>query len=137
MRMVLLLLIGALLPAAGAHATVTATVDRSNVELNESFLLEVVVDTNIDLEPDISALQQDFYVGQRSQLNNTTIVNGQITRSRTWTYVLMAKHVGQLIIPSLVVGTEQSDPLMVIVSETSHAPPGEADVFITSEGYLS
>ncbi len=137
MRMVLLLLIGALLPAAGVHATVTATVDRSNVELNESFLLEVVVDTNIDLEPDISALQQDFYVGQSSQLSNTTIVNGQITRSRTWTYVLMAKHVGQLIIPSLVVGTEQSDPLMVIVSETSHAPPGEADVFITSEVDLS
>ncbi len=137
MRMVLLLLVGALLPAAGANATVTATVDRSNVELNESFLLELVVDTNIDLEPDISALQQDFYIGQRSQLSNTTIVNGQVTRSRTWTYVLMAKHVGQLIIPSLVVGTEQSDPLMVIVSETSHAPPGEADVFITSEVDLS
>jgi hypothetical protein len=133
MRLTLLLLIGALLAAAGAHAAVTATVDRNKVELNESFLLEVVVDTNIDLEPDISALQQDFYVGQSSQLSNTTIINGQISRSRTWTYVLMAKHVGQLIIPSLAVGTEQSDPLMVIVSETSHAPPGEADVFITSE----
>ncbi len=134
-RTTLLVLIGALFPAAGVHAAVTATVDRNIVELNESFTLEIVVDsdTGIDLEPDISALQKDFHVGQSSQLSNTMIVNGQITRSRTWTYVLMARHVGQLIIPPLVVGTERSDPLMVIVSETSHAPPGEADVFITSE----
>ena len=98
-RKTLLVLIGALLPAAGVHAAVTATVDRNNVELNESFTLEVVVDTNIDLEPDTSALQKDFLVGQSSQLSNTTIINGQISRSRTWTYVLMARHVGQLIIP--------------------------------------
>ncbi len=129
----LLVLIATLLPAAGLHAAVTATIDRSAVELNESFMLEVIVDSNMDIEPDISVLQKDFYVGQSSQLSNTTIINGQISRSRTWTYVLMAKHVGQLIVPSLVVGTEQSDPLTVNVSATSHAPPGEADVFITSE----
>ncbi|MEE8426636.1 MAG: BatD family protein, partial [Woeseiaceae bacterium] len=132
-RMTLLSLFGALLPVVGLHAAVTATIDRDNVELNESFTLEVIVDADIDLEPDISALQQDFYVGQRSQLSNTTIINGQITRSRTWTYVLMAKTVGQLIIPPLVVGTEQTEPLTVIIRETRHAPPGEADVFITSE----
>ncbi len=132
-RNTILVLIGALITDAGVHAAYTATVDRNNVELNESFTLEVVVDTNIDLEPDPSALQKDFLVGQSSQLSNTTIINNQITRSRTWTYVLMARHVGQLVIPPLVVGTEQSEPLIVIVSETSHTPPGEADVFITSE----
>lgn len=132
-RMTLLSLFGVLLPVTGLHAAVTATIDRDSVELNESFTLEVFVDADIDVEPDISALQQDFYVGQSSQLSNTTIINGQITRSRTWKYVLMGKNVGQLIIPPLVVGTEQSEPLTVIIRETSHAPPGEADVFITSE----
>ena len=39
-----------------ADASVVASVDRPNVELNESFTLKVTVDTAIDVEPDASAL---------------------------------------------------------------------------------
>ena len=81
----------ALLFASATQAAVIASIDRANVELNESFTLKVTVDTAIDVEPDASALEEDFFVGTRSQLSNTTIVNGQISRSRTWTYVLMAR----------------------------------------------
>ncbi|SVE12882.1 uncharacterized protein METZ01_LOCUS465736, partial [marine metagenome] len=88
-----------ILLAAPSQASVIASVDRPNVELNESFTLKITVDTAIDVEPDASALEEDFYVGTRSQLSNTTIVNGQISRSRTWTYVMMAKREGNLIIP--------------------------------------
>ena len=66
-----------------AQAAVTARVDRNSIDLNESFMLEIVVDTEIDLQPDISALHEDFYVGQSSQLSNTMIINGEISRSRT------------------------------------------------------
>jgi len=124
----------ALLFAAGtAQAGVTARVDRNTIDLNESFMLEVVVDGEIDLEPDIAAVERDFYVGQSSQLSNTMIINGEITRSRTWTYQLMAKHVGQLEIPPVSVGAESSQPIAITVREPSDAPPGEADVFISSE----
>jgi len=122
-----------LLAAATAQASVTARVDRNTIDLNESFMLEVVVDTEIDLEPDITALEHDFYVGQSSQLSNTMIINGEITRSRTWSYQLMAKHTGQLQIPPVSVGTESSQPIAITVREPTDAPPGEADVFITSE----
>jgi len=93
LSMLMLMLMLALLvwPAMSAQAAVIAAVDRANVELNESFTLKITVDTAIDVEPDASALDEEFYVGTRSQLSNTTIVNGQISRSRTWTYVLMAK----------------------------------------------
>jgi len=121
------------LASATAHAGVTARIDRNTIDLNESFMLEVVVDTEIDLEPDISALDESFYVGQSSQLSNTMIVNGAITRSRTWTYQLMAKRTGQLEIPPISVGAEQSQPVRITVREPANAPPGEADVFITSE----
>ena len=116
-----------------AQAAVTARIDRNAIELNESFMLEVVVDTEIDLQPDISALHEDFYVGQSSQLSNTMIINGEISRSRTWTYQLMAKRTGELVIPSVTVGSESSQPLRITVRQPTDAPPGEADVFITSE----
>lgn len=116
-----------------AYAAVVASIDRAEVELNESFTLKVTVDTAIDVEPNVDALNEDFYVGTRSQLSNTTIVNGQISRSRTWTYVLMAKRDGTLTIPPVEVAGEQSDPIEITVKPVSNAAPGEADIFITAE----
>jgi hypothetical protein len=122
-----------LLSASTAQAAVKARVDRNTIDLNESFMLEIVVDTEIDLQPDISALHEDFYVGQSSQLSNTMIINGEISRSRTWSYQLMAKRTGDLVIPPVSVGSERSEPLTITVRQPANAPPGEADVFITSE----
>ena len=122
-----------LLTTSVALAGVTANVDRSSVDLNESFMLEIVVDTNIDVEPDISVLDENFYRGQISQLSNTSIINGQIRRSRTWTITLMAKATGSQEIPAIAVGTEKTQPLNIVINEPVNAPPGEADVFVTSE----
>ena len=122
-----------LLCAAQAHAGVTASIDRADIELNESFTLELTADSNIDLMPDVSVLEKDFHVGQSNQLSNTTIMNGQIRRSKTWSYVLMPKRAGQLVIPAIAVGNEQSNPLVVDVTQPSYSPPGEAEVFITTE----
>lgn len=128
-----LIIIGLLVLVLEANAAVVANVDRGDVELNESFTLEIVIDSETNLSPDISVLDQDFYVGQGNQLSNTTISNGQIRRSKTFTYILMPKRVGQLVIPAITVGSERSDPLVVVVNEASYAPPGEADVFVSSE----
>ncbi len=122
-----------LLFALNVAAAVTARIDRADVEINESFTLKVLVDTDVDVEPDASALETDFHVGQRSQLSNTTIVNGQISRSRTWTYVLMPKRAGDLVIPPIIVGSEQSNPLHIVVAPQSKALPGEADIFVSTE----
>jgi len=118
---------------SSAVAEVTARVDRPSVDLNESFVLELMVDTNIDMEPDLSVLDENFYRGQLSQLSNTTIINGQIRRSRTWTVALMAKATGKQLIPAISVGNESSEPISITINEPTNAPPGEADVFITSE----
>ena len=104
-----------------AQAAVTARVDRNTIDLNESFMLEIVVDTEIDLEPDISTLHEDFYVGQSSQLSNTMIINGEISRSRTWSYQLMAKRTGELEIPPVTVGSERSEPLRISVRQPTNA----------------
>jgi hypothetical protein len=103
------------------------------VDLNESFMLEIIVDTNTDDEPDLTVLEAGFYVGQVSQLSNTSIYNGDIRRSRTWTIALMPKSTGEQEIPAITVGTEQSAPVKITVNEPSNSPPGEADVFVASE----
>ena len=123
----------ALFCGAQASAAVVTRVDRADIELNESFTLEVITDENIDMQPDISVLEVDFYIGQGSQLSNTTIVNGQIRRSKTWTYVLMPRRAGEITIPPISVGSQQSAPLTITVSEPTYAPPGEAEVFLTAE----
>jgi len=122
-----------LFAVSSAGAAVRAQIDRLTVDLNESFMLEIIVDSNTDLEPDLAPLEADFYVGQISQLSNTSIFNGEIKRSRTWTIALMPKRTGVLQIPAIRIGTEQSDPVNINVNEPTDAPPGEADVFVTSE----
>ena len=126
-------LCGALVLISNAGAAVTARVDRPSVDLNESFVLEVMVDSNIDMEPDLTVLDQNFYRGQLSQLSNTSIINGQIRRSRTWTIALMAKSTGKQDIPAITVGNDQSQVISITINEPANAPPGEADVFITSD----
>ena len=122
-----------LLFSGAAPAEVIASVDRSSVELNESFILKLTIDSQTDAEPDAAALDEDFYVGSRGHISNTTIMNGQVRKIRTWSFVLMAKRAGELTIPSIKIGSEQSNPVRVTASPQSIAIPGEADIFITAE----
>jgi len=123
----------ALVFAASASAEVTTRIDRPSVDLNESFVLEISVDSNIDSQPDLTVLDEKFYRGQVSQLSNTSIINGQMRRSRTWSIALMAKSTGKQEIPGIAVGNDKSLPITITINEPIHAPPGEADVFVTSE----
>ena len=133
MHKTVLIALATVLVSAQSLAAVVTRVDRADIELNESFTLEVISDANIDSQPDVSVLDESFYIGQGSQLSNTTIVNGQIRRSKTWTYVLMPRTAGRITIPPISVGTEKSEPLVISVSEPSYSPPGEAEVFVTSD----
>lgn len=116
-----------------ANSAVVASVDRQRVEQNESFSLELVVDSTADMAPDLSVLDEDFVIGATRRLSNTNIINGQITRSMTWTISLMARRSGEITIPPITIGNEQSNPVAIAVTEPSYEPPGEADVFITAD----
>ena len=123
----------ALTLATAASATVTASIDRDRIESNESFTLKITVDSTADLAPDLAVLEQDFEVGQTSQLTEAHIVNGAVSRSVSWSVVLTPRRAGLLSIPALTIGTEQSEPLTITVVEPAKLPPGEADVFLASE----
>ncbi len=130
--MVRRLLLLALL-APGVASAVTASIDRDRIEINESFTLTLVVEGDVNAEPDLSVLERDFYVLSRNQSSSTTIVNGRVSRSRTWVIALMAKQTGVLEVPPVSLGAESSEPLKVTVTPQTEAPPGEADIFLTAE----
>lgn len=122
-----------LVMSAPLRAEITASVDRADIELNETFTLKVTVDNGQGGEPDASALNKDFDVLQLNQGSSTMIVNGDISRSFTWSYTLMPKVAGQIEIPPIKIGNEQSNPLYINVAEPSTTLAGESDIFVTAD----
>jgi hypothetical protein len=115
-----------------AWATLQAYVDRNPVAEDESFTLTLESSSDVDGSPDLSPLRQDFDVEGRSKSNSLSIINGSVSRKTQWQISLMAKHSGQLQIPAISVGSEQTQPLTVTVTPASQAQaaPGSGDLFL-------
>ena len=85
-----------------AFTNVTATVDKNPVVANESFVLTVTADDDVDTTAfDTSALTRDFSVGRTSVSSPTSMINYQTTRNTKWTTVLIARKPGRYQIPPL------------------------------------
>ena len=102
----LILAAAALLPAAPASAylTVTAETDRSSLGINENLYLTVTVagDSASVPEPKLPNMQNfNVYSSGRSQ--SISIINGKITTSVSFTYILTPRFLGQQTIPSITV----------------------------------
>jgi len=116
--MLILLLWGGLQPAV---AEVEVTIDRNPVQVNESFQLVFSLDQNPDRAPDFSVLQQHFLVLGKNRSNSISIINGDYQRSVKWTLQLMAKQIGEFVIPAIRFGAESSEPFQVTVKPSALA----------------
>ncbi len=110
--------------ANGWASTITATVDRDPVRLDESFTLVFDAEGSVDADPDFRSLERDFDILHRSQSTNMSFINGQISNTKQWTLVLMPKRLGELTIPSIPFGKDRSPLLRVTVISAQHAQPG-------------
>ncbi|MFD2110892.1 BatD family protein [Thiorhodococcus fuscus] len=128
---VLLLSIGLAVQAAD----LTARVDRTRINANETLSLQLVAEGDAQGEPDLSPLSGDFDILSRGQSKTTSIVNGRISSTREWTIELAPKHSGVLRIPSLALGQRQSQPLTVEVvsGSTATASAGDKPLFLKEE----
>ena len=95
--------------AAGQPISVQAQVDRQEVTVGESFLLQIKIDgDDSPVEPDLSGLQ-DFTVqpkgGGQNNRESITIINGKVNRISEHGYIfqyqLTPKRDGMLTIPSV------------------------------------
>lgn len=105
-----------------------ATVDRTRVFLGESLTLTVSVEGGGDV--DMSEIQ-DFDVVSRSSGTSISIINGQMTKTSEYRYILTPKKTGELTIPALQAGNAVTEPITVTVlkrgDSKAQGGPGRTD----------
>jgi hypothetical protein len=108
----------ALSPAL-ADVSVRATVDRAAVAPGESIQLRVTVSGGSG-DVDLSGLD-DFKVISQGTSSSVSIVNGDMSRETTSTYLLLPRRRGRLTIPALAVEADgriyRSKPIVIIVTD--------------------
>ncbi len=118
-----------------ALTKVVSSIDKNPVIANESFVLTVTADDDVDADAlDTSALLNDFIVGRTSVSSQTSMINFNTTRTTTWTTVLIAKQEGDYTIPSFTIEGKQTNPIQVkVLSAQDAGADTQQDIFITTE----
>ena len=134
-RLCLLILIGlcSLPSTTWAVTKLTAHVDRNPVMERESFVLEIVADDSVSsAKLDLSPLNSTgFTVGRTASSSQTQIINGSISKSTTWSIVLVAMNAGEYRIPSFELDGVKSQPLTVeVIKTTQNAGQANQPIFL-------
>ena len=106
--------------AVAQATTIGVSVDRNQVQANESFNLIFRSDSDVDDDPDFSPLEKDFDIISRSQSSNIQILNGRMEREITWNLTLIPRRTGQLQIPAIAFGSDRSNPVTVTVIQAKN-----------------
>lgn len=121
-----------------ALATVSASLERSNIGSGETVQLQLQYDGSTDTQPDLGPLKQDFDVLGSGSGSNVQVINGHMTSQTQVTVLLSPKHDGTIRIPPLQWNKQQSQVLELTVGGGGsaapgvHAPGGDAHVFVTA-----
>ncbi len=141
-------------PAGAADLTISASVDKTQLALDEQVILTVAVGgprTNLP-EPRLPAIP-NFNVHGAGRSQNISFVNGAISSSVEYRYVLVPRVAGKAVIGPITVNdggrSEQTGPIELLVLRPGSAPAaapsrpgtqgqvqqasGGADLFVTAE----
>lgn len=118
-----------------ALTKVAASIDKNPAVVNESIVLTVVANDDINSNAlDLSALTQNFIVGRTSVRSQTSMVNFDTTRTTIWSTVLIAKRAGMVTIPALTIEDKQSQPITLnVLSANDPVAQKQKNIFIDSK----
>ncbi len=129
-----ILLIGMALPIQTFAATVTASLERNPIRIDETVRLIINVDDQASNQPpDVSPLEKDFTVLGSSRSTHITIANGSQTSSTRWLVRLEPKREGAIPIPPVFVGRDQTKPLTLMVLAATAGNSKPHGIFIEVE----
>lgn len=113
----------------------SASVDKNSILLDESIRLTVVASGNADKDVlDFSELSNDFNLSTPSFSQSTQIINGDMTRTVSWSLNLYPKQIGTFNIPSFEVDGSRSQPFKIEVLPVTAANVNQPrEFFVTSE----
>ncbi|NQZ22902.1 MAG: protein BatD [Colwellia sp.] len=119
---------------AFAASKISATIDKNPVVVNESFILKIIIDDDVNTNAlNTSALLKDFIVGRTSVSSQTSMVNFKTTRTTTWSTLIIAKTAGDFVIPPLTIEGISTQAINVkVLAENDPRADKQQDLFITS-----
>ena len=118
-----------------AVADVVASIDKNPVIVNESFILTITADDDIDSNAlDTQPLLNNFVVGRTSVSSQTSMVNFKTTRLTKWTTLLIAKKEGKYTIPSFTLDGQSTQPIsLTVIKASDSTAKTQQDIFITND----
>jgi hypothetical protein len=130
-----LVAMGMLMFASPATAEVKLLLDRNRITEGETVTLTFMTDdAKQSLEADFSALERDFVILDRRSETQLSIVNGRQTAVVRLLLTVEPRRAGELTIPAIDFGNEQTRPLVLRVDEAPELAPGEMPpVFVEVE----
>ena len=131
--LIILTLCLATMVASDSYAALTAKVDRTVLDSNETLRAELRYDGQVFTgEPDFGPLTKDFEVLSNSRQQNYSNVNGKTESYTAWTLELRPKRAGILLIPSLTFKKEVSNAIELRVRaapSNSSGNPGTQPIY--------
>ncbi|CDT33725.1 Conserved hypothetical protein [Vibrio coralliirubri] len=123
LSVLLTLLLGAFSSFSALAANAVASVSHNSVTKDEVFLLRVATDEKVSSDAlDLTALQQDFYVGTPNFGSSMRIVNGSRSVSSEWNISLAPLRLGKIQIPSFDIEGAKTQPITINVAINKAAP---------------
>jgi len=115
-------------------AEVKASVAQAKVYQGDPVTLIIENNQNNQAQPDLSPLQTDFEILGTSTSSQVNFVNGNRSFKKSWSIDLQPKSLGEIKIPAISVGGDETEPVVVTVNKL---PPEVAEetrkhVFIES-----
>ena len=114
-----------------AALAVNVRVDRNVISVGETVTLRYEVNRLNNANADFSDIARQFNILEQSQRRNYSIVNGKVTASVVYTFVLRPVKAGTYTIKPVRFGTEKSASVVIKVKQqsASKVPLSNADYF--------
>ena len=114
-----------LLSTAMAADALQASVSANKVGFGETVTLTLTADADqINGNPDLTPLENDFDLLGQSTSSQTRIINGNRSATASWIITLAPKTKGSIEIPAISAGTAKSDPFTIDVVDVADLPAG-------------
>ncbi|WP_051216417.1 BatD family protein [Ferrimonas futtsuensis] len=118
-------------PMTWAYTSLTASVDNNTVRLGHSFVLNVLADDELSSNAlDTTPLLEAFNVVRNNVSRSTQIINFNARKETRWQLLLIPKHTGTLLIPSLEAEGLATQAITLTVVEESAEVAQTAPVFL-------
>jgi hypothetical protein len=115
---------------------ITATINRPEASIEDQLLLTVTVEGSRSASPQLPELA-DFDVYSRGQSTQMSFVNGRVTSSVSYSYVLVPRATGTFTIGAATIELDgevySSEPIQVRIVGASERPEETRDVFLSAK----